>query len=121
MKCFVYKKINGSIKETFFFLWNNISHILMRLKMAQLNILPGKRALVGRPQEDYALSFQHKLLQGQLGNGVWGLFRGAAVRSGLISFCEKKDVLCDDVSIEISEDDCKILFNDIRKAEWKQY
>jgi len=78
--------------------------------------LPGKRALVGRPQEDYALSFQHKLLQGQLGNGVWGLFRGAAERSGLISFCEKKDVLCDDVSIEISEDDCKILFNDIRKV-----
>lgn len=47
--------------------------------------LPGVRAL-GRLKGQYRLSPKTRLLQNQLGGGVWGLYRGAAEAAGLVTY-----------------------------------
>ena len=49
--------------------------------------LPGSRRVRSRREEDPHISIKDAswhLLDGQLANGIWGLYRGASVRAGLL-------------------------------------
>ena len=47
-------------------------------------MLPGKRQVSAYQYDTPVISLERQILQSQLVNGIWGLYRGAAMRSGLI-------------------------------------
>jgi hypothetical protein len=53
-------------------------------KVHQDWMLPGKRQVSAYQNDTPFISLGRQILQSQLVNGIWGLYRGAALRSGLI-------------------------------------
>jgi len=53
-------------------------------KVHQDWMLPGKRQVSAYQNDTPLISLERQILQSQLVNGIWGLYRGAAIRSGLL-------------------------------------
>ena len=53
-------------------------------KVHQDWMLPGKRQVSAYQNDTPFISLDRQILQSQLVNGIWGLYRGAAIRSGLV-------------------------------------
>lgn len=69
--------------------------------------LPGSQRLSVSHKDDLILSLSSRILQNQLGSGVWGLYRGAAGRAEIID--EQTRLLSADFKLRAEEDHIQVI------------